>query len=174
MMMVNKSKIVLVYIKPRTRELWWGKHRIGWLPARLLEACIKLSRWLGTEPFSPSWCRWRRDTLMDTLGSGSPGGAPEMFSTIRMGCVLLKLRKTKEAAFLCQGSKKAIIQASSFSPEDMEVTMRAYWAEGSQIHVHTNGDLAMQVRLQFLKAPVPILFKVIPISWVLYRSWSFW
>ena len=27
----------------------------------------------------------------------------------------------------------------------MEVTMRAYWAEGSQIHVHTNGDLAMQV-----------------------------
>ena len=31
------------------------------------------------------------------------------------------------------------------SPEDMEVTMRAYWAEGSQIHVHTNGDLAMQV-----------------------------
>ena len=27
----------------------------------------------------------------------------------------------------------------------MEVTMRAYWAKGSQIHVHTNGDLAMQV-----------------------------
>ena len=31
------------------------------------------------------------------------------------------------------------------SPEDMEVTMRAYWAWGYQIHVHTNGDLAMQV-----------------------------
>ena len=36
----------------------------------------------------------------------------------------------------------------------MEVTMRAYWAEGSQIHVHTNGDLAMQVR-QILKEQAP-------------------
>lgn len=37
------------------------------------------------------------------------------------------------------------------SPEDMEVTMRAYWAEGSQIHVHTNGDLAMQVVLDIVE-----------------------
>ena len=30
----------------------------------------------------------------------------------------------------------------------MEVTMRAYWGRGAQIHVHTNGDLAMQAGRQ--------------------------
>ena len=31
------------------------------------------------------------------------------------------------------------------SPGEIEETMRAYWAAAFQIHVHTNGDLAMQV-----------------------------
>lgn len=29
-------------------------------------------------------------------------------------------------------------------PEDMRDTMTEYWKEGYQIHVHTNGDLAME------------------------------
>ena len=37
--------------------------------------------------------------------------------------------------------------------------MRAYWAEGSQIHVHTNGDLAMQVRHVF-KGTLPKFLEV--------------
>ena len=36
-------------------------------------------------------------------------------------------------------------------PEDMEETMRAYWHKDFQIHVHTNGDLAMEVVLDIVQ-----------------------
>lgn len=36
-------------------------------------------------------------------------------------------------------------------PEDMEETMREYWKHNFQIHVHTNGDLAMEVVLDIVQ-----------------------
>jgi len=36
-------------------------------------------------------------------------------------------------------------------PENMEDTMRAYWHQNFQIHVHTNGDLAMEVVLDIVE-----------------------
>ena len=37
------------------------------------------------------------------------------------------------------------------TPEVTEATMREYWTEGFQIHVHTNGDLAMELVLNIVE-----------------------
>ena len=36
-------------------------------------------------------------------------------------------------------------------PEEMKEAMECYWKEGFQIHVHTNGDLAMEVVLDIVE-----------------------
>ena len=99
------------------------------------------------------------DTLMATPHRRMVNQVP--CHTICMLLVKAMKKRSSKKEFLCcygkvnaslcygkepdQNETKSKTKNFILSPEDMEVTMRAYWAEGSQIHVHTNGDLAMQV-----------------------------